>query len=360
MEEQLALSQMFCVRIYAQTHAQTHAQTNLNQLNPMTLESLSPSYADVCQASQRLKGVAHHTPVMTSQTLNDMLGAYVFFKCEHLQRGGAFKFRGAYNAIAALTDAQRAAGVVAFSSGNHAQGVALASRLLGARATIIMPSDAPQSKIAATRGYGAQVIHYDRTTEDRSAIALEIQQRTGMYLVPPFDDENVISGQGTAAKELFEEVGELDALTVCLGGGGLLAGSAIAAAALSPNCKVYGVEPEAGNDVQQSFRSGSIVRINPPQSIADGALTLAAGDKTFPIIQRLVSDILTVTDTQLIQTLKFFAERMKTLVEPTGCLGAAAVQHGALAIKPNSRIGVIVSGGNVDLLTYSRYLSMPT
>jgi threonine dehydratase len=326
----------------------------------MTLESLTPSYADVCLASQRLKGVAHHTPVMTSQTLNDRLGAQVFFKCEHLQRGGAFKFRGAYNAIAALTDAQRAAGVVAFSSGNHAQGVALASRLLGLKATIIMPSDAPQSKITATRSYGAQVIHYDRATEDRNAIALDIQQRTGMFLVPPFDDENVISGQGTAAKELFEEVGELDALMVCLGGGGLLAGSALAASVLSPQCKVYGVEPEAGNDVQQSFRSGVIVHIKPPQSIADGALTLAVGNITFPIIQRLVTDILTVTDLQLIQTLKFFAERMNTVVEPTGCLGAAAVQHGALAIKPNNRIGVIISGGNVDLLTYSRYLSMPT
>lgn len=326
----------------------------------MTLESLTPSYADVCQASQRLKGVAHHTPVMTSQTLNERLGAQVFFKCEHLQRGGAFKFRGAYNAIAALTDTQRAAGVVAFSSGNHAQGVALASRLLGSKATIIMPSDAPQSKIIATRSYGAQVIHYDRATEDRNAIALDIQQRTGMFLVPPFDDENVISGQGTAAKELFEEVGELDALMVCVGGGGLLAGSALAASVLSPQCKVYGVEPEAGNDVQQSFRSGTIVHIKPPQSIADGALTLAVGNITFPIIQRLVTDILTVTDLQLIQTLKFFAERMKTVVEPTGCLGAAAVQHGALAIKPNNRIGVIISGGNVDLLTYSRYLSMPT
>lgn len=326
----------------------------------MTLESLTPSYADVCLASQRLKGVAHHTPVMTSQTLNERLGAQVFFKCEHLQRGGAFKFRGAYNAIAALTDAQRAAGVVAFSSGNHAQGVALASRLLGLKATIIMPSDAPQSKITATQSYGAQVIHYDRATEDRNAIALDIQQRTGMFLVPPFDDENVISGQGTAAKELFEEVGELDALMVCVGGGGLLAGSALAASVLSPQCKVYGVEPEAGNDVQQSFRSGGIVRINPPQSIADGALTLAVGNITFPIIQRLVTDILTVTDLQLIETLKFFAERMKTVVEPTGCLGAAAVQHGVLAIKPNNRIGVIISGGNVDLLTYSRYLSMPT
>jgi threonine dehydratase len=325
----------------------------------MTLEFLNPTFADVCLASQRLAGVAHRTPVMTSQTLNDTLGAQVFFKCEHLQRGGAFKFRGAYNAIASLTDSQRALGVVAFSSGNHAQGVALASRLLGVSATIIMPSDAPQSKIDATRGYGAQVIHYDRATEDRRAIALDLQKRHGMVLVPPYDDENVISGQGTAAKELFEEVGELDALTVCVGGGGLLAGSALAASVLSPQCKVYGVEPEAGNDVQQSFRSGSIVHIKPPQSIADGALTLAVGDKTFPIIQRLVTDILTVTDTQLIQTLRFFAERLKTVVEPTGCLGAAAVQHGVLAIKPNSRIGVIVSGGNVDLLTYSRYLSMP-
>lgn len=326
----------------------------------MTLESPIPTYADVCLASQRLAGVAHRTPVLTSQTFNDMVGAQVFFKCEQFQRGGAFKFRGAYNAIAALTELQRAAGVLAYSSGNHAQGVALAARLLGARATIIMPSDAPESKVKATRGYGAEVIHYDRATEDRAAIALDIQKRTGMVLVPPFDDHNIISGQATAAKELFEEVGELDALMVCLGGGGLLAGSALAASGLSATCKVYGVEPEAGNDVQQSFKSGSIVRIDPPQSIADGALTLAVGEIPFSIIQRLVTDILTVTDEQLIQTMKFFAERMNTVVEPTGCLGAAAVQHGVIKIKPNQRIGVIVSGGNVDLLTYSRYLSMPT
>jgi threonine dehydratase len=326
----------------------------------MKLESLNPTYADVCLASQRLAGVAHRTPVMTSQTFNESVGAQVFFKCEQFQRGGAFKFRGAYNAIAALTDAQRLAGVLAYSSGNHAQGVALAAHLLGAKATIIMPSDAPQSKINATRGYGAEVVHYDRATEDRTVIAIDIQRRTGMVLVPPYDDFNIICGQGTAAKELFEEVGELDALMVCVGGGGLLAGSALAASGLSSACKVYGVEPEAGNDVQQSFRSGSIVRINPPKSIADGALTLAVGEKPFPIIQRFVTDILTVTDTQLIQTMKFFAERMNLVVEPTGCLGAAAVQHAVLKMKPNQRIGVIVSGGNVDLLAYSGYLSMPT
>lgn len=334
--------------------------TSVNHQKQVSLAPnlLCPSYEDVVQASHRLKGVAHRTPVLTSETFNKMVGSKVFFKCENFQRGGAFKFRGAYNAIAALSDEQKAAGVIAFSSGNHAQGVAMAARLLGVSATVIMPSDAPQAKITATKGYGAKVVLYDRATEDRSAIAADLQGQTGMVLVPPFDDEMVISGQGTAAKELFEEVGELDALMVCVGGGGLLAGSALAAQALSPQCKVYGVEPQAGNDVQQSFNSGRIVQIEPPQSIADGALTLAVGLKTFPIIQQFVSDIFTVTDDQLIHTLQFFAQRMKMVVEPTGCLGAAAVQHGVFKAKPNSRIGVIVSGGNVDLLTYSRYLIM--
>lgn len=317
------------------------------------------SYDDVCLAAKRLEGVAHRTPVMHSRLLNESLGAQVFFKCENFQRGGAFKFRGAYNAIAALSDEQKAAGVLAFSSGNHAQGVAIAAGLLGVKARVVMPSDAPQSKIAATKAYGAQVTLYDRATEDRAAIAAVIQAQTGMVLVPPFDHEHVISGQGTAAQELIQEVGPLDALMVCVGGGGLLAGSALAAKALSPNCQIYGVEPQAGNDAQQSFRSGHIVQISPPQSIADGALTLAVGHKTFPIIQTLVTDMLTVTDEQLVQTMRFFAQTLKIVVEPTGCLGAAAVQHRVLPIQSNSRIGVIISGGNVDLLAYSRYLSDP-
>jgi len=269
---------------------------------------------------------------------------------------GAFKFRGGYNAIARLTASQRQAGVVTFSSGNHAQAIALASRLLGVRATIIMPHDAPAAKRAATEGYGGQVVTYDRYTDDREAVARRIQAESGATLIPPYDHADVIAGQGTAAKELFEEVGPLDALFVCLGGGGLLAGSALSAGALSPQCAVYGVEPEAGNDGQQSLRKGEIVRIATPKSLADGAVTTHLGELTFPVIQRHVKDIVTVTDAQLVDTMKFFAERMKIVVEPTGCLSSAAVLHQAVAV-PGKRVGIIISGGNVDLAHYARLLA---
>src|SRR5471030_261010 len=285
-----------------------------------------PTYADVAAAAERIAGRAHKTPVITSRTVNEEFGAEVFFKCENLQRMGAFKFRGAYNALSQFDEQQRRAGVVAFSSGNHAQAIALSAQLLGIPATIIMPEDAPAAKIAATRGYGGKVVLYDRYTQDREQIGRELAEKQGMTLIPPYDHADVIAGQGTAVKELFEEVGELDALFVCLGGGGLLSGSALATRALSPKTRLYGVEPEAGNDGQLSFRSGSIVHIDTPKTIADGAQTQHLGSLTFPIILRDVDDILTVSDAQLVEAMKFFGARMKIVVEPTGCLGYAAAR----------------------------------
>ncbi|KAA0890067.1 threo-3-hydroxy-L-aspartate ammonia-lyase [Pusillimonas sp. ANT_WB101] len=315
-----------------------------------------PSYEDVLKAAARLEGVAHRTPVLRSSTLDTRLGAQVFFKCENFQRIGAFKFRGGYNAIAALSEAQRRRGVVAFSSGNHAQAVALAAKLLGAPATIVMPADAPRAKKNATQEYGARVIEYDRATQDREQVARQFVERDGLSLIPPFDYADVIAGQGTAVKELLEEAGGLDALFVPVGGGGLISGSALSAHAISPDCQIFGVEPQAGNDAQQSFRSGAIVRIAQPSSIADGALTQALGQLTFPLIQRHVKDILTVTDAQLVQAMQFFAERMKIVVEPTGCLGAAAVMNEAVPLK-GMRVGVLLSGGNVDLASYGAQLA---
>ena len=313
-----------------------------------------PTYADVAAAAQRIEGLANKTPVMTSRTANEEMGAEVFFKCENYQRMGAFKFRGAMNALLKFDARQRAAGVVAFSSGNHAQGIALSAKLLGIPATIVMPLDAPAAKVAATKGYGANVVTYDRYTEDREAIGRGLADKHGMTLIPPYDHPDVIAGQGTAAKELIEEVGALDALFVCLGGGGLLSGSALAARALAPNCKIYGVEPQAGNDGQQSFRSGTIVHIDTPRTIADGAQTQHLGEYTFAIIKRDVDDILTATDDQLVACMRFFAERMKMVVEPTGCLGFAAAREMKAQLK-GKRIGVIISGGNVDI---ERYISL--
>ena len=307
-----------------------------------------PTYEDVVQAAERIAGAAHRTPVLTSRTVNEEFGAEVFFKCENMQRMGAFKFRGGYNALAKFSPEQRRAGVVAFSSGNHAQAVALSARLLGMPATIIMPQDAPAAKVAATRGYGATVVTYDRYTEDREQIGRELAGKHGLTLIPPYDHADVIAGQGTAAKELFEEVGALDAFFVCLGGGGLLSGSALATRALSPECALYGVEPEAGNDGQQSFRKGEIVHIDTPRTIADGAQTQHLGQLTFPIIQRDVNDILTVTDEELVECMRFFAERMKIVVEPTGCLGFAAARKMKDSLK-GKKVGVLISGGNIDL-----------
>ncbi|MEW6344746.1 MAG: threo-3-hydroxy-L-aspartate ammonia-lyase [Pseudomonadota bacterium] len=315
-----------------------------------------PTYMDVAAAAKRIEGKAKRTPVMTSRTVNEETGAEVFFKCENYQRMGAFKFRGAMNALSKFDERQRAAGVVAFSSGNHAQAIALSAKLLGIPATIIMPLDAPAAKVAATRGYGGNVVTYDRYTEDREAIGRDLADKHGMTLIPPYDHPDVIAGQGTAAKELIEEAGRLDALFVCLGGGGLLAGSALAARELAPDCAIYGVEPEAGNDGQQSFRSGSIVHIATPKTIADGAQTQHLGEYTFAIIKRDVNDILTATDEQLVACMRFFAERMKMVVEPTGCLAFAAVREMKSQLK-GKRVGVIVSGGNVDMERYSAFLA---
>jgi threonine dehydratase len=315
-----------------------------------------PTFDDVLAAQARLRGFAHKTPVLTSRTADERTGASLFFKAENLQRGGAFKFRGAYNAIAALDADARNRGVVAFSSGNHAQAVAYAARLQGIKATIVMPSDAPSVKVAGTRGYGAKVVFYDRYTEDRVEITGRIASETGAAIIPPFDHPHIVAGQGTAALELFEEVGELDLLFVPLGGGGLLAGSALAASAMSPGCRVVGVEPEAGNDGQQSLRKGEIVTIPVPKSIADGALTTALGKHNFPIIQDKVGDIVTASDDQLIESMRFFAERMKLIVEPTGCLGAAAAMALADDIA-GKRIGIILSGGNVDLAALGGFLA---
>jgi len=317
----------------------------------MTMLQL-PTYDDVVQAAERIAGAAHRTPVMTSRTVNEEFGAEVFFKCENMQRMGAFKFRGGYNALAKFSPEQRRAGVVAFSSGNHAQAIALSARLLEIPATIIMPEDAPAAKVAATRGYGATVVTYDRYTEDREQIGRALAARDGLTLIPPYDHADVIAGQGTAAKELFDEVGPLDAFFVCLGGGGLLSGSALATRALSPGCLLYGVEPEAGNDGQQSFRTGQIVHIDTPRTIADGAQTQHLGQLTFPIIQRDVDDILTVSDDELVTCMRFFAERMKIVVEPTGCLGFAAARKMKDSLR-GKRIGVLVSGGNIDLARFA-------
>ena len=315
-----------------------------------------PGFADVRLAASRLAGVAHRTPVLRSATADAITGAQLFFKCENLQRMGAFKFRGAYNAIAALDDIGRRAGVLAFSSGNHAQAIALAARLLGVKATIVMPADAPAAKLAATRGYGGEVVTYDRFTEDREAISNRLAAERGLTLIPPYDHAEVIAGQGTAAMELLEDVGPLDALFVCLGGGGLLSGSLLAASAMAPACAVFGVEPEAGDDARQSLRAGRIVTIPVPKTIADGAMTTHLGRLTFPIIRDHVRDILTVSDARLVEQMRFFAERMKIVVEPTGCLAAAAAFDAAPAWQ-GKRVGVIVSGGNVDLAAYARYLA---
>ncbi|MFL9873984.1 threo-3-hydroxy-L-aspartate ammonia-lyase [Paraburkholderia megapolitana] len=321
-------------------------------MNMLTL----PTYDDVAAAARRIEGHAHRTPVMRSRTIDAELGAQVFFKCENLQRMGAFKFRGAFNALSKFDDAQRRAGVVAFSSGNHAQAIALSAALLNIPATIIMPHDAPASKVAATKGYGGNVVMYDRYTEDREQISRKLAEERGLTQIPPYDHPDVIAGQGTAAKELFDEVGPLDALFVCLGGGGLLSGSALATRVLAPDCKLYGVEPEAGNDAQQSFRTGKIVHIDTPKTIADGAQTQHLGAYTFEIIRRDVDDVLTATDAQLVDCMRFFASRMKLVVEPTGCLGFAAARQMKAQLQ-GKRVGVIVSGGNVDMERFCALLA---
>ena len=319
----------------------------------MTTPTLAITYGDVVAAHDRIREAAHRTPVLTSHTADAMTGASLFFKAENFQRMGAFKFRGAYNAISQFTAEQKRGGVLAFSSGNHAQAIALSARELGVPAVILMPQDAPQMKIDATRGYGAEVILFDRYKEDREALSQRLAQERGMTLIPPYDHPHVMAGQGTATKELIEDAGQLDVLLVCLGGGGLLSGSAVAARALNPDIEIFGVEPEAGNDAQQSFRKGEIVHIETPRTIADGAQTQHLGQYTFPVIRSLVDDILTVTDDELVKTMTFLASRMKIVVEPTGCLAAAAALHGKVDIR-GKRVGIILSGGNVDLARFAK------
>jgi threo-3-hydroxy-L-aspartate ammonia-lyase len=317
-----------------------------------------PNYEDVQAAARRLQGRAHRTPVLRSTTADQLLKAEVFFKCENFQRMGAFKFRGAFNALSRFDAAQRKAGVIAFSSGNHAQAIALSARLLGIPAAILMPQDAPQAKVDATRRYGGEVILFDRYSQDREALTAELAAQRGMTLIPPFDHPDVIAGQGTAAHELLQEVGELDAVLTPLGGGGLLSGTALATRALAPACKIYGVEPEAGNDAQQSLRKGEIVHIPVPQTLADGAQTQHLGRLTFEVIRRDVAGVITATDAQLIEAMRFFGERMKLIVEPTGCLGFAGALHGGLDLQ-GQRVGVILSGGNVDLGRYAQLIASP-
>ena len=323
--------------------------------------SLAIDFEDVRQAATRLAGHAHRTPVLRSRSADERSGASLFFKCENLQRMGAFKFRGAYNALSQFTPEQKRAGAIAFSSGNHAQAVALSARLLGMPSVIVMPQDAPQSKLDATRAYQqgmprSEVVLFDRYTEDREALCRRLADERGMTMIPPFDHPHVMAGQGTAALELVEDAGPLDALLVCVGGGGLISGCAVAAKHLLPDVLVYGVEPEAGNDTQQSLQRGEIVRIETPRTIADGAQTQSSGLLTFPVIQALVKGVLTVSDAQLVETMRFFATRMKLVVEPTGCLAAAAALQGAIDLR-GQRVGVIVSGGNVDLQRFCALLA---
>jgi threonine dehydratase len=331
--------------------------------------TLAITFDDVAAAAQRLAGHAHRTPVLTSRTADELTGARVFFKAENFQRMGAFKFRGAFNALARFSPAQRERGVIAFSSGNHAQATALAARILGMPSVIVMPKDAPAAKLAATRGYqdgqpGSEVVLYDRYTEDREAIGRRLAQERGMTLVPPYDHADVMAGQGTAALELVEQVremdgGGLDALLVCVGGGGLISGCAVVAKHLLPGIEVWGVEPEAGNDTQRSLAEGRIVHIDTPKTIADGAQTQHSGALTFPVIQALVKGIVTASDEQLVQAMRFFAERMKIVVEPTGCLGAAALMSRVAGLPDlrGRRVGVILSGGNVDVRRYAELLA---
>jgi threonine dehydratase len=304
--------------------------------------------ARLAGARERVRGVAHRTPVVTSRTLDALCGARVFLKCENLQRMGAFKFRGAWNAISRLEDGARRRGVVAYSSGNHAQAVALACRELSIPCVIVMPSGAPAAKLEATRGYGAAVAFYDRAGEQREAMAARLAAERGLSLVPPFDHPDIIAGQGTAADELFEEAGTLDLLLVPVGGGGLISGSALAAQAHGAACRVVGVEPEAGDDGVRSFRSGTLVRIAPPDTIADGARTPSLGVITFDLIRRYVADLTSVPDAALIEAMRFAWERLKLVIEPTGALGLAALLQGRVRAE-GRRVGVILSGGNVDL-----------
>jgi threonine dehydratase len=328
-------------------------------MNAAPTHALAVDYEDVAAAAERLAGHARRTPVLTSRTADARAGARVFFKCENFQRMGAFKFRGAFNALAQLTPEQQHGGVLAYSSGNHAQAVALAGRLLGVKTLIVMPQDAPQVKLEATRAYGAEVITYDPGVTKREELAAGIASERGMSVIPPYDHAHVVAGQGTAAKELIEQAGPLDYLLVPCGGGGLLSGCAVAAGCWSPGCKVIGVEPEAGDDATRSFRSKSLQTCHNPDTIADGARTPSLGKITFPLVLQYVHDMMTVSDAELLRSMFWIWERMKIVVEPTGALAAAALLEGGLERSHDykgKRIGVIVSGGNADIRALCRLI----
>jgi threonine dehydratase len=313
------------------------------------------TYDDILRARERIKNVAHRTPVVTSRTFDEQAGCRAFFKCENLQRGGAFKFRGAYNKINSLTDEERERGVLAYSSGNHAQAVALAAKLHGCRAAVVMPQDAPAMKVAATRGYGAEVIFYNRDAEVRDEVATKVQQERGLTMVAPYDDYLVMAGQGTVALELIEEVPELDYLVASCSGCGLIAGCAVAAKHLRPSIRILGVEPEAANDTYLSLKKGQRVEIPNPRTIADGLRVPAPGKLTFPIVQQHVEDVLLVSEAEMMESIRFVLERMKLLVEPSGIAPAGAVRHRKRDFK-GARVGVILSGGNVDLAQLARFI----
>jgi threo-3-hydroxy-L-aspartate ammonia-lyase len=324
----------------------------------MSITTTLPTFADVESAARQIAGVAHKTPVATSRTVDAKTGATVFFKCENLQRGGAFKFRGAYNALSRLDADARRRGVVTFSSGNHAQAIALAGQVLDIPRVIVMPTDAPAVKRRATEGYGGEVVQYDREREDREAIGRRLASERGLSLIPPYDHPHIIAGQGTAARELIEEVGALDYLFAPCGGGGLLSGTALAARALAPRCRVIGVEPAAGDDAARSFRTKSLQTVNNPKTVADGARTPSLGTLTLPLVLENVDDVVTVDDPALLRTMFYLWERLKLVVEPTGALGAAAALEGTTSIR-GARVGVILSGGNVDLTQIASWLALP-
>jgi threonine dehydratase len=307
-----------------------------------------PTPADVLSAAERLHGVSHRTPVMRSRTLDERVGARVYVKCENFQRGGAFKFRGAYNAISRLTEEERRRGVLTFSSGNHAQAVALVGRLLGVATTIVMPSNAPRAKLDATRGYGAEVVEYEPEETSREELARALQAERGMTLIPPYDHPDVVAGQGTTALELLEETGPLDLLLLPCGGGGLLSGSALAAAELAPDCRVMGVEPELADDAARSFTTGTLQRVSNPPTIADGLRTPSMGAVTWPVVRERVAGFVTVAEAEIVDAMRFYWTRMKLVVEPSGAVPLAALLHHR-AEAPGERVGVVISGGNVDL-----------
>lgn len=313
-------------------------------------------FEQIKNAVNRLEGFANKTPVLSSSTLNKMMGAEIYFKCENFQKIGAFKFRGAFNCISQLTEIEKQRGIIAFSSGNHAQAVALVGKMLGVKTTIVMPNNAPKIKLAATKGYGAEVVIYDTKTEDREVITSEILQKHGYSLIPPFDHKQVIAGQATAAYELHNKVKGLNKILVPCGGGGLLSGSAIATKGLNPQCKVIGIEPEIADDATQSFNTGKLVSIPFPNTIADGTRTTSLGKITFPLIQQYVDAMKTVSEQAIIQAVQFHLLRMKIVVEPSGALGLAALLSKAIAVNKNEKIGVIVSGGNIDPSTLKHIL----